>query len=176
MAGFDMVTKVSRARTGRRLGSGAVRRRGSCLMPLVLAVAGSGCGATPTGAPPPPARPAIDPAQARIQNRTYSVSLIGAGGSVRGSTLIRIDSSRDEVCWAFSALVGVPAPLYAHIHRGVAAVAGPIVIPLGGPYRPAGCMKDIGPGLLAQIESEPRAFYVNVHDAAHPAGAVRGQL
>jgi hypothetical protein len=39
----------------------------------------------------------------------------------------------------------------------------------------AGCV-DVDPALVRQIASKFRTFYVNIHNADFPAGAVRGQL
>jgi hypothetical protein len=81
-----------------------------------------------------------------------------------------------EVCWHFSALKNVSAPTAAHIHHGPPGTAGPIEIPFDGTYKPAGCIKGIAPPLLAIIELNPQRFYVNVHNAKYPGGAVRAQL
>lgn len=67
----------------------------------------------------------------------------------------------------------------AHIHRGRSGVNGGIMVnfipPAGNPGRVAGCTR-ITRTLYAQIAAFPSEFYVNVHNAAFPAGAVRGQL
>jgi hypothetical protein len=34
----------------------------------------------------------------------------------------------------------------------------------------------VDPGLIKAIRQNPSAYYVNVHNADFPAGAVRGQL
>ena len=67
----------------------------------------------------------------------------------------------------------------AHIHRGAAGTAGPIVInlpvPGGVPTRVANCI--VGPAaMISAIRANPQFFYVNVHNGAFPAGAARGQL
>jgi hypothetical protein len=69
----------------------------------------------------------------------------------------------------------------AHIHNAPAGRNGPIVVPLtppaqGNPGNASGCIANLDPALLAAIEQNPAAFYVNVHTAALPEGAVRGQL
>jgi len=67
----------------------------------------------------------------------------------------------------------------AHIHRGPSGVNGGIVVnfnaPVGNPGRIAGCTT-ITRTLYSQIAAFPSEFYVNVHNVAFPAGAVRGQL
>jgi CHRD domain len=80
----------------------------------------------------------------------------------------------------------ISAPVAAHIHEGRAGVAGPVVVPFFQPgtnaaslpgtlSSVAGCV-DVDRGLAGRIASNPRAFYVNIHTAGFPNGAVRGQL
>jgi hypothetical protein len=80
----------------------------------------------------------------------------------------------------------ISAPVAAHIHEGRAGVAGPVVVLFFQPGTNAaslpdtldavaGCV-DVDRGLAARIASNPRDFYVNIHTADFPNGAVRGQL
>lgn len=65
----------------------------------------------------------------------------------------------------------------AHIHEAPATAAGPVVVtltaPIGGYSR--ACVV-AGAALVAEIVANPGDYYVNVHNAAYPGGAVRGQL
>ena len=65
----------------------------------------------------------------------------------------------------------------AHIHRAPVGAAGPVVVALPAPVfgRAADCL-DTDPALVAELAAAPDGFYVNVHTAAFPNGAVRGQL
>ncbi len=71
-----------------------------------------------------------------------------------------------------------------HIHDGKAGTNGAVVIPLvppvaAGAANPgafSGCVGGLPAGLAAAIIRNPGNFYVNVHNAAFPGGAVRGQL
>jgi len=56
-----------------------------------------------------------------------------------------------------------------------AGKAGPIVVALGGHYKAKGCTSAPKKTIEA-IESNPNAYYVNVHTAKYPNGAIRGQL
>lgn len=65
----------------------------------------------------------------------------------------------------------------AHIHRAPAGQAGPVVVTLSAPTEgmSSGCA-DVDSELVMEIQQYPEMFYVNVHNAAYPAGEVRGQL
>jgi hypothetical protein len=92
------------------------------------------------------------------------------------------------VCWDLS-YKGIAQPTAAHIHRGAAGSAGPVVVPFTpftslGATSGTGCAtvglaagEIVGGGVLAtQIVANPAGFYVNVHNADYPLGAIRGQL
>jgi hypothetical protein len=71
-------------------------------------------------------------------------------------------------------------PLAAHIHVGSPNEAGPIVVPLtppanGDPGASSDCV-EVEADLARRIQKNPRKYYVNVHNADFPGGAVRGQL
>lgn len=67
----------------------------------------------------------------------------------------------------------------AHVHLGPRHTAGPVVIPLSvgaGSGSTVSRCTTITPQLANAIVADPKAYYVNVHNASFPAGAIRGQL
>ena len=71
-------------------------------------------------------------------------------------------------------------PVAAHIHPGGPRARGPVAIPLmqpatGDPGASAECVR-LSRSRAAALKADPGNFYVNVHTAALPNGAVRGQL
>jgi hypothetical protein len=67
----------------------------------------------------------------------------------------------------------------AHVHVGPRHTAGPVVIPLSvgdGSGSTVSQCTTIAAELASAILADPKAYYVNVHNPAYPAGAVRGQL
>jgi hypothetical protein len=74
----------------------------------------------------------------------------------------------------------------AHIHIGARGVNGPVVANLAWPQngQAADCLTEgepgkfpgNPPGIVQQILANPTEYYVNVHNAEYPAGAIRGQL
>ena len=93
-----------------------------------------------------------------------------------GRAEITIVDATDNICYDLDVRNIAPATA-AHIHRGAAGEAGPPVVTLEAPADgdANGCIS--APGALAdEIEANPAGFYVNVHNAEFPNGAVRGQL
>lgn len=118
------------------------------------------------------------------QRATLAVSMTGiqevpgpGDADGNGTAEIRADPSSGEICWNLYARAIEPATA-AHIHRGGAGTAGPVVLALTTPDaagRSQGCATVALP-LAREIAYQAHEFYVNVHDAAHPGGAIRGQL
>lgn len=82
-----------------------------------------------------------------------------------------------EVCFDL-AYQGIADPTMAHIHDGPAGSPGPVVVDFGAPTPDSfsGCVDNVANALAADILANPAEYYVNVHNADHPAGALRGQL
>ena len=113
-----------------------------------------------------------------------------------GKAVVEIDVEAGEVCFDIKSLSDVGTPNRGHIHEGAAGVNGGIVVPFfelrippADPGAPAtdprndalesGGLQDCVPGdpaVLARIVANPANFYVNVHNARFPGGALRCQL
>ena len=93
-----------------------------------------------------------------------------------GSFTYRIVSAKSELCYSLS-WSGIGTPLAAHVHEGLKGIAGPIVIVLANkpPVPHGGCVK-ASKSVLRTIAAHPSQYYVNVHTAKYPGGAIRGQL
>ena len=93
-----------------------------------------------------------------------------------GRATLRLHPGREEVCYKLSTRL-VDSPTAAHVHRGARGMAGPAVVTLKAPREGAsqGCV-GVERDLLREIMRNPSGFYVNVHNAAFPEGAIRGQL
>ena len=94
-----------------------------------------------------------------------------------GEAKIQINMKRHQLCYTLVVRRIAPATA-AHIHVGDSTDAGPVVVPLGAPTdgRSTGCAADVDPTLIRNLLRNPRDYYVNVHNAEYPAGALRGQL
>jgi CHRD domain len=81
-----------------------------------------------------------------------------------------------QACWDLS-WSNISAANLGHIHKGAKGVAGPVVVTFFGkaPAVRKGCT-EVDEALVDQIAANPAAFYVNIHNADHPKGAIRGQL
>jgi hypothetical protein len=95
-------------------------------------------------------------------------------GDPDGSGTAEVKITGTKVCWEIkTAKVGTI--LAAHIHKGRPGVAGPVVVPFGKTFKSKGCTTTTA-AIAAAIQRNPAGYYVNVHNAKYPAGAVRGQL
>jgi hypothetical protein len=117
------------------------------------------------------------PALASID--TYAAFLYGANENQAadadgfGAATLSIDNVADTVSWAFLAL-NIDLPLTgAHIHRGAASTNGPVIVDFSASLTGSGLFDTD----LNQITpATATGFYVNLHNAAYPSGAIRGQL
>jgi hypothetical protein len=94
-----------------------------------------------------------------------------------GFARVTVDRGTNEVCYRLS-VAQIALATAAHIHRGAAGTSGPVVVPFSAPAVDgfsSGCVA-VESSLVAEILSNPSQFYVNIHNAEYPAGAIRGQL
>lgn len=93
-----------------------------------------------------------------------------------GTAKLVVNAGRGVITYELTAS-NIGAATAAHIHRAVAGQAGPVVVPLRAPS--SGSVSDtvaVDKALAQEIIRNPIGFYVNVHNAEYPAGAIRGQL
>lgn len=160
-----------------------VTRRMIAVPVATVMAAGIGAGAFAVGL-----TAARDVPEAVTEDTTFSVAMDGiqevtAAGvpgagdpDGTGFAQVTVDTATDEVCVDVTFDDIDPITLM-HIHRGVAGANGPIVVdfaptPGPGPFDicvPGGAVAD-------EIAANPLSFYLNAHNVAFPAGAVRGQL
>jgi CHRD domain-containing protein len=116
--------------------------------------------------------------------RVFTVTLAGenenpAGDPVAtGTAVIRARAGQAQICYQLAAHDLSGRAVAAHIHRGAGKVAGPVLIPLRTPNTAGasrGCAKTTKARVRA-ILAHPSRYYVNVHTAEFPGGAIRAQL
>ena len=93
-----------------------------------------------------------------------------------GTATITLNHGQGQVCYELS-VAKIATPTAAHIHTGAVGAAGPVLVPLTSPAN--GTSKDcatLDKDKIADIMKNPGNYYVNVHNAEFPDGAVRGQL
>jgi hypothetical protein len=93
-----------------------------------------------------------------------------------GTASFTFNPGLGQVCYELTAENIEPATA-AHIHIAPPGSPGPVVIPLIPPTdgSSSGCAS-ADRALILNIIQNPDAYYVNVHNAIYPAGAIRAQL
>lgn len=93
-----------------------------------------------------------------------------------GTATVDVNSATGQICYTLSVSGLTPATM-AHIHKAAAGTAGPVAMVLTTPDASGnakGCGTDAK--LAKAIVANPADYYVNVHTADHPKGALRAQL
>ncbi|MEA2705093.1 MAG: hypothetical protein QOJ69_1366 [Actinomycetota bacterium] len=93
-----------------------------------------------------------------------------------GFAIVTFDPDLGRVCYFLAAFNIAPATA-AHIHFAPRGTNGPIVVPFNPPTTgtSSGCAPAAVP-LVQNLIAHPSDYYVNVHNAEFPGGAIRGQL
>lgn len=96
----------------------------------------------------------------------------------KARALIHVKGDRVTFSLAWQGLT----PSLGHIHEGTTGKNGPVKVPLFGSAMPstvhsaAGQVAVTDAELAERLRTDPAGFYVNLHSAEFPGGAVRGQL
>lgn len=121
------------------------------------------------------------PAAALAEPVMLSASLDGAsetkGGDPDGSGVFEaeLDTDTGDLCYILAAS-DIADPTAAHIHAGAAGKDGKPVVTVEVTGEDEDLCIAVEPDTLKEIVANPAGYYVNVHNAEYPAGAVRGQL
>jgi hypothetical protein len=93
-----------------------------------------------------------------------------------GTATITLNPGKGEVCYEIS-VNQIAAATAAHLHSGAVDKAGPPVLtleaPVGGSSKECATLER---DKIMDIIRNPVMYYLNVHNAEFPDGAVRGQL
>lgn len=93
-----------------------------------------------------------------------------------GTATVTVNPGQMRICYELT-VTNIATATAAHIHEGAPDVAGPVRVSLAAPADgdSEGCV-DVARELALDILKDPGDYYVNVHNADFPGGAVRGQL
>ncbi len=124
----------------------------------------------------------VERAATDIVGNNFAATLTGANEvppadpDGAGTANISTDDVTNRICTHLE-VRNIGAVTAAHIHRGRSGVNGPPVVTLDAPDdNDSDDCDDIADALLDEIRRSPADFYVNVHTAEHPDGAIRGQI
>jgi hypothetical protein len=110
-------------------------------------------------------------------NLTGAAEVPGPGDPDGGGTVqVTLNTDKNEVCYDLT-VTKIDEATAAHIHEGAVDKDGPVKVGLDAPKGGSakGC-KTADAAVVKDIMANPANYYVNIHNAAYPKGAVRGQL
>lgn len=93
-----------------------------------------------------------------------------------GQLEMEVDAATPQICYDLD-VIGIEPATQAHVHRGARGASGPPIIHFEPPAdgESGGCVS-VSRQLAAELLARPGDYYVNVHNARYPDGAIRGQL
>ncbi len=119
------------------------------------------------------------------QDKSHSMKIALSGGAEvpgpgdtdgSGMANLTLNHDKGEVCYEIT-VKDIQTPTAAHIHLGTADKSGGVKVAFkkaaDGMWK--GCV-NADKALLNDLMQNPGNYYVNVHNAEFPNGAVRGQL
>lgn len=129
---------------------------------------------------------ALAPVAAAAETVVLTASLSGANevgpngtgaGAPEGNGAFRVEINTDTGDFCYT-LYGekISAPTMAHVHTGAAGSNGAPVITMDVTGKGSDMCIAVEPDKLKPIIANPAGYYVNIHTADFPGGAVRGQL
>lgn len=122
-------------------------------------------------------------ANATNVGRPFTITLTGAVEVPRpgdpdgiGTAELYLNPGQGTITYTLK-VSGIEPARAAHIHEAPAGNAGPIVVGLSAPTNgtSSGTIT-VSRELILEIIRNPENYYVNVHNAIYPGGALRGQL
>lgn len=95
-----------------------------------------------------------------------------------GTATVDITTATGEICVTLEWDISDGTASAAHIHEAPLGSAGGVVLPLFTTPEADGAFDDCftDATLAAAIEAAPGDYYINIHSATYPNGAIRGQL
>lgn len=158
------------------------------LLPLLLAAGLGACGDDDDGDGTEVTTETSTPDGTRNEGTAESVKARLSGteeapnpGVKDGVGAFEFDVTGTRGCYELTVTMG-EKPTKAHVHQGARGAAGPVVVDLNPTFEPgeaasiAKSCVDLTADLSGKLLADPAAYYVNVHTAEHPDGAMRGQL
>ncbi|MBX9663453.1 CHRD domain-containing protein [Novosphingobium sp.] len=124
---------------------------------------------------------ALAPVAAAAETVVLTANLSGAnevgGGAPEGNGAFRVEINTETGDFCYT-LYGekISAPTMAHVHTGAAGTDGGPVITMDVTGKGSDMCIAVEPDKLKPIIANPAGYYVNIHTADFPGGAVRGQL
>jgi hypothetical protein len=124
---------------------------------------------------------ALAPVAAAAETVVLTANLAGAnevgGGAPDGNGAFRaeINTETGDFCYT---LYGekIAAPTMAHVHAGAAGANGGPVLTIDVTGKGSDMCIAVEPAKLKPVVDNPAGFYINIHTADFPGGAIRGQL